>query len=43
MIKKLLVVLIALGGAFVLWRKISGDRAELDLWAEATDSVSSGA
>jgi hypothetical protein len=33
--KLLLVVLIALG-AFAVWRKVQSDRAELDLWTEAT-------
>ena len=35
-VKKLLV-LAALGlGAFAVWRKVQSDRAELDLWTEAT-------
>ena len=34
-IKILLVVLLALGG-FAVWRKVQSDRAELDLWTEAT-------
>jgi hypothetical protein len=35
-VKKLLVLaLIALGGLLV-WRKVQADRAELDLWTEAT-------
>lgn len=34
--KKLLVlVLLGLGG-FAVWRKVQADRAELDLWTEAT-------
>ena len=33
--KFLLVALIGMG-AFVLWRKVQADRAELDLWTEAT-------
>ncbi|MGH3155382.1 MAG: DLW-39 family protein [Streptosporangiaceae bacterium] len=33
--KLLLVALIGMGG-FALWRKVQGDRAELDLWTEAT-------
>lgn len=33
--KILLVVLLALGG-FAVWRKVQSDRAELDLWTEAT-------
>jgi hypothetical protein len=34
-IKILLAILLALGG-FVAWRKVQADRAELDLWTEAT-------
>jgi hypothetical protein len=33
--KLLLLALIALGGLAV-WRKVQSDRAELDLWTEAT-------
>jgi hypothetical protein len=34
---KKLIVLVALGlGAFAVWRKVASDRAELDLWTEAT-------
>lgn len=34
--KKLIVlVLVALGG-FAVWRRLQQDRAELDLWTEAT-------
>jgi hypothetical protein len=31
----MLVILLALGGVAV-WRKVQADRAELDLWTEAT-------
>ena len=34
-IKMLLVILAGLG-AFAVWRKVQADRAELDLWNEAT-------
>jgi hypothetical protein len=36
-VKKLLIVVavLALGG-FAVWRKVQADRAELDLWTEAT-------
>ena len=34
-IKIVLVVVLALGG-FAVWRKVQSDRAELDLWTEAT-------
>ena len=33
--KMLLLVLIGVG-AFAVWRKVQADRAELDLWTEAT-------
>ncbi len=34
---KKLIVLAVLGlGALVIWRKVQADRAELDLWTEAT-------
>jgi hypothetical protein len=33
--KLLLLALVALGGLAV-WRKVQSDRAELDLWTEAT-------
>jgi hypothetical protein len=37
-VKKLLVLaLLALGG-LLIWRKVQADRAELDLWTEATGS-----
>jgi hypothetical protein len=38
-VRKLLFVMIAGIGAFAVWRKIEADKAEQDLWAEATDSV----
>jgi hypothetical protein len=40
--KLLLVVLAALGGYFV-YRQVQADRAEQDLWTEATDAVPVGA
>lgn len=36
--KLLLVALVALGGFFV-YRQVQADRAEQDLWTEATDPV----
>ena len=33
--KILLIIVLALGG-FAVWRKVQSDRAELDLWTEAT-------
>ena len=37
--KKLLAMALAGAGAFVVWRKLEADKAEQDLWAEATDKV----
>ena len=34
--KKLILVLVLVLGAFAIWRKVQSDRAELDLWTEAT-------
>ncbi|MGH3257290.1 MAG: DLW-39 family protein [Streptosporangiaceae bacterium] len=36
MVKKLLLVVLLGLGAFAVWRKVVSDRAELDLWTEAT-------
>jgi hypothetical protein len=35
-VKKLLVIVLLGVGAFAVWRKVQADRAELDLWTEAT-------
>jgi len=35
-VKKLLVLAMLALGAFAVWRKVQADRAELDLWTEAT-------
>ena len=34
--KKLLVLVLLGLGVFAVWRKVQADRAELDLWTEAT-------
>lgn len=34
--KKLLVLVVLGIGVFAVWRKVQADRAELDLWTEAT-------
>ena len=35
--KKILLAVVLLAiGAFAVWRKVQSDRAELDLWTEAT-------
>ncbi|MGI8450283.1 MAG: DLW-39 family protein [Streptosporangiaceae bacterium] len=37
--KKLLLLLVLAGaGGVAVWRKVQSDRAELDLWTEATTS-----
>jgi hypothetical protein len=33
---KILAVILLVLGAFAVWRKVQADRAELDLWTEAT-------
>jgi hypothetical protein len=38
-VKKLLLLVLAGVGAFAVWRKMESDKAEQDLWAQATDSV----
>ncbi|HWU11462.1 MULTISPECIES: DLW-39 family protein [Streptomyces] len=40
--KKLLVVALAAIGGLLVYRQIQADRAEQDLWTEATDSVPAG-
>jgi uncharacterized membrane protein YfcA len=35
-VKKILVLVLLALGAFAVWRKVQSDRAELDLWTEAT-------
>ena len=35
-VKKLLVIALLALSAFAVWRKVQADRAELDLWTEAT-------
>lgn len=42
MLKKLLLVALAAVGGLLVYRQIQADRAEQDLWTEATDSVPSG-
>lgn len=37
-VKKLLLLALVGLGAFAVWRKVQADRAELDLWTEATTS-----
>jgi hypothetical protein len=35
-VKKLFVLAVLGVGGFAVWRKVQADRAELDLWTEAT-------
>jgi len=35
-VKKLLLVVLLALSIFAVWRKVQADRAELDLWTEAT-------
>jgi hypothetical protein len=35
-VKKLLVLVVIAVGGFAVWRRLQQDRAELDLWTEAT-------
>jgi hypothetical protein len=35
-VKKLLLLALIGVGVFAVWRKVQADRAELDLWTEAT-------
>jgi hypothetical protein len=37
-VKKLLLLAVVGLGIFAVWRKVQADRAELDLWTEATTS-----
>ena len=37
--KKLLVLAAAVAAGFLGWKKMQADKAEQDLWAEATDPV----
>jgi hypothetical protein len=37
-VKKLLVVVVLGLSVFAIWRKVQADRAELNLWTEATTS-----
>ncbi len=37
--KKLLLIALAAVGGLLVYRQIQADRAEQDLWTEATDSV----
>lgn len=34
--KKLLILVLLVLGGFAVWRKVQSQRADLDLWSEAT-------
>ncbi|MEK8226751.1 DLW-39 family protein [Oerskovia sp. M15] len=36
--KKFFVLLLVAGAGFLIWRKVSEDNSERDLWAEVTDT-----
>jgi hypothetical protein len=36
--KKLIVLAVVVLGGFAVWRKVQAQRADLDLWSEATAS-----
>ncbi len=36
--KKLLILVLVLLGGFAVWRRVQAQRADLDLWSEATAS-----
>ncbi|WP_460701427.1 DLW-39 family protein [Myceligenerans halotolerans] len=39
LVKKLLVLILAAGAGYVLWRKLNEDAEGRDLWSEVTDTV----
>jgi hypothetical protein len=36
--KKLLILIVVVLGGFAVWRRVQAQRADLDLWSEATSS-----
>jgi hypothetical protein len=36
--KKLLILVLVLLGGFAVWRRVQAQRADLDLWSEATSA-----
>ncbi|MEZ0064134.1 hypothetical protein ABIA32_000112 [Streptacidiphilus sp. MAP12-20] len=40
--KKLLLVVLAVLGGYFVYRQVQADRAEQDLWTEATDPIPAG-
>jgi hypothetical protein len=39
LVKKLLVLILAAGAGYILWRKLNEDAEGRDLWSEVTDTV----
>jgi hypothetical protein len=37
-VKKLLILAVLVVGGFAIWRKVQAQRADLDLWSEATSA-----
>ncbi|WP_425955546.1 DLW-39 family protein [Xylanimonas sp. McL0601] len=37
--KKLFLLLIAAAAGYAVWRRVSGGKAERDLWSEVTDAL----
>jgi hypothetical protein len=37
--KRVLLLMLGAAGALLVWRRVSEDRADRDLWAEITDTV----
>ncbi|CAM3405885.1 DLW-39 family protein [Isoptericola sp. NEAU-Y5] len=37
--KKLFVLLLALGAGYLVWRRLNEDAADRDLWSEVTDTI----
>jgi hypothetical protein len=37
-VKKLLILVVLVLGGFAVWRRVQAQRADLDLWSEATAS-----
>ncbi|ANC32033.1 hypothetical protein ATJ88_0061 [Isoptericola jiangsuensis] len=37
--KKLMIVLLAAAAGYLVWRRVSTDAADRDLWTEVTDTL----